>query len=149
MNELQKRRIKSQLMISPPGFSDPIVEMGNDRACVLFDLADSSAVDADYITAYRRCLLVELDDTVRSKFSLASLVCKSIKDFGNAGIATLLGNADDSIILRILNLESHSVVQLIGSSEASDTAVNCLVEKGIRRVHDVREIPQEITRLRV
>jgi hypothetical protein len=149
MNELQKRRLKSQLMVAPPGFSDPTVEIGNDRACALSELVDSFAIEADFLTAYRSCLLVEFDDNGRSKSTLTGAVCQSIRDFGNDGIVSLLDNMDDLVALRILNLESHSVVQVIGPMEASDAAVSYLTEKGIRRIHDIRDIPQEIAKFRI
>ncbi len=144
----QKRRLVTELKTDPPGFAETTLSFADTHACVTSTLSDPSAVDSGLLTAYRRCVLVELEDSPLLGAEPLQEACRTIADLGGAGIGTLLASAESSAVLRVLELESYTVIQLIGASEVIDSAIRCLVDQGIRRFHDVRTLPQEIASLR-
>jgi hypothetical protein len=144
----QKRRLVTELKADPPGFAETTLSIADTHACVTSTLSDPSAVDSGFLTAYRRCALVELADSPLPGAELFQEACGTIADLGGAGIATLLASAESSAVLRVLELDSFAVIQLIGASEVVDSAIRRLVDRGIRRFHDVRTLPQEIASLR-
>ena len=145
---MQKRRLVTELKTDPPGFAETTLCVADTHACVTSTLCDPSAVDPGFLTAYRHCALVELADSPLPGAELLQRACRTITDLGAAGIGALLSSAESSAVLRVLELESYAVVQLIGVSEVIDPAIRCLVERGIRRFQDVRALPYEIAGLR-
>jgi hypothetical protein len=145
---MQKRRLATGLKTDPPGFAETTLSITDTHACVTSTLRDPSPVDPGFLTAYRRCALVELADSPLPGAELLQEACRTITDLGAAGIGTLLAIIESSALLRILELESYAVVQLIGASEVVDPAIRCLVDRGIRRFQDVRALPHEIAGLR-
>jgi hypothetical protein len=148
MTAAQKRRLVTGLKTDPTGFAETTVSIANTHACVTSTLSDPSAVDSGSLTAYRRCVLVELEESALSRAEPLQEACRTIADLGGLGIGTLLDSATRSAVLRVLELESHAVIQLIGAPEVSDSAVRCLVDRGIRQFHDIQGLPQEIASLR-
>ena len=148
MTASQKGRLVTGLKTDPPGFGETTLSISDTHACVTSVLTDPSAVDSGYLTAYRRCALVELEDGALSGAESLREVCRTIADLGGSSIGTLLDSVESSAVLRVIERESHSVIQLIGASEVIDSAIRCLVERGIRQFHDVRALPQEIASLR-
>jgi hypothetical protein len=148
VTESQRRRWMAQLTVDRTGFSETIAHITATQVCVTEVLREPSAVDPDSLTAHRYCALVELDDRISSVVEHLEGVCTSIHDLTGSGIATLLGSAASVAILRVLDRESCAVLQLIGPSEVSDRAVQCLAERGVRQFHDIRALPQEIAKLR-
>jgi hypothetical protein len=144
----QKRRLVTELKTDPPGFAETTLNIANTHASVTSMLSDPSAVDFGFLTGYRSCVLVELEDSPLPGTEPLKEACRTIADLGGAGIATLLANAESSAVLRVLELESHAVIQLVGVSDIIDSAIRCLVDRGIRRFHDVRTLPEEIASLR-
>jgi hypothetical protein len=147
MTASRKRRAVAQLSVSPPGFSETVLNIANEHACVTSALSDPIAVDPNYLTAYRQCALAEVDDSTRSAATALGEACQSLTDLGASGVERLLGSGGGVAVLRVLERESHTVVQLIGPSEVSDAATRHLAETGVRRFHDMGALPQEITNL--
>ena len=145
---VQKRRLVTELKADPPGFAETILSIADTHACVTSTLIDPSAVDSGFLTAYRRCALVELADSPLPGAVSLQEACRTIADLGGAGIGKLLASAESTAILRVLELDTYAVIQLIGASEVVDSSTRCLVDQGIRRFHDVRTLAQEISSLR-
>jgi hypothetical protein len=148
VTESQKRRWMAQLTVDRPGFSEPIAHITATQACITSVLREPSAVEPDSLTAYRYCALVEFDDRISSVAELLQGVCTNIRDLSGSGIATLLRSAASVAVLRVLDRETYAVLQVIGPSEVSDRAVQCLAERGVRQFHDIRALPKEIANLR-
>jgi len=148
MTNAQKRRLVTQLKADPPGFSETTLTIADTHACVTSVLRDPSVVDTGFLTAYRRCALVEMDDATQHNTGLLRDGCPTISDLGNSGIATLLDENDGLAILRLLDFESYSVVQLIGPPAVEDPATQCLLRQGVRQFHDIGTLSQEIAGLR-
>jgi hypothetical protein len=148
MTAAQKRRLVTALKIDPPGFTETTLCIADTHACVTSMLSNPSAVDSGSLSEYRSCALVEFEGSALSGAVPLQEACSTIADLGGPGIGTLLDRAGRSAVLRVLELESHAAIQLIGASEVSDSAVRCLVDRGIRRFHDIRALPQEIASLR-
>jgi hypothetical protein len=110
-------------------------------------LSDPTSVDPNYLTAYRRCALVEGDESTHSAAAGLGEACKSLTDLGASGVERVLGSTGGVAVLRVLELESHVAVQLIGPCDVSDAATRCLAETGARRFHDLGALPQEIANL--
>lgn len=146
MTATQKRRSLTELKTDPPGFAETTLSIADAHACVASMLSDPSAVDPSFLTEYRRCALVELADSALHGAESLHDACRTIIDLA-AGIGTLLASAD-SAVLRVIELESYAVVQLIGASEVIDPAIGCLVHQGVRRFQDIRTLPHEIASLR-
>jgi hypothetical protein len=142
MTEAQKRRLATALGKDPPGFSDTHLGAAGANTCVMSILNDQSAVDPRFLTDYRRCALLELESEAWSP-SIGN-ACKTIADLGGQGLSTMLNQLSTAAILRVLERESHVVIQLIGSSEVSDVGVRCLIDKGVEQFHDIRALPQMI-----
>jgi hypothetical protein len=142
--ESQKRGLMAALRADPTGFSETTLKVADSHVCVVSELSDPSAVDPGFLTDYRRCALVEVDESTSSEPEPFGNVCPTIGHLANSGINKLLGDAKSVAVLRVLDRESHAVIQIIGSSEVSDAAVRCLTERGVQRLHDIRTLPQEI-----
>jgi hypothetical protein len=54
------------LSVNPSGFSDTMLNFTSEDACVTSILSDPTAVDPNYLTKYRQCALVEVDERTRS-----------------------------------------------------------------------------------
>jgi hypothetical protein len=143
----QKRRLVTELKTNPPGFAETTLSITDTHAWVTSVLGDPSAVDSGYLTEYRHCALVEFADSAVSGVESLQEACRTIADLGGSSICTLLDSAESLAVFRVLERESHSVIQLMGASEVIDSAIRCLVDQGIRRFHDVRALPQEIASL--
>jgi hypothetical protein len=148
MTAAQKRRLVTELKIDPPGFAETTLCMTDNHACVTSTLSDPSVVDSGFLTAYRHCALVEFENSRLTGLEHLQKVCSTIVDLGGAGIGTLLAVAESSAVLRVLELDSYVVVQLIGASQLTNSPIRCLVDRGIRQFHDVRALPEEIASLR-
>ncbi len=146
--ENQKRRLMAALRVDPPGFSETTLKVADLHVCVVSALSDPSAVDPGFLTDYRHCALVGVDESTTSEFEPLGNVCPTIGHLANSGISKLLAGAKSVAVLRVLDRESHAVMQIIGSSEVSDAAVRCLTERGVRRLHDIRTLPPEIASFR-
>lgn len=147
LGAMQKQRIVSSLCADPPGFGETNVTVRGQHACVTSELKDPSRVDLGYLTAYRSTSLLETDSSVRSATDLSDALCGTVRDFGGASIAGLLNQSAEWALLRILELESHAVVQLMGRYEVTEPAAQILTIRGIRQLHDVRNLPKEIAKL--
>jgi hypothetical protein len=119
--------------------------LADTHVCITSTLSDPSAVDPGSLTSYRHSALVEVEDAA---FERLQAVCATLTDLGGLGISTLLNDAGSPAVLRALELETHSVIQLIGASDVTDLAVRCLADRHIRQVNDIRTLPQEIAGLR-
>jgi hypothetical protein len=145
MTESQKRRMFAELKKDPPGFNGTTLSSADTHVCVTSTLSDPSVVDLGFLTSYRRCALVEVEDSAAERLQG---VCATLTDLGGSGISTLLNGAGSPAVLRASELETHSVIQLIGASDVSDLAVRCLADRHIRQFNDIRTLPQEIAGLR-
>jgi hypothetical protein len=143
MTEMQKRRLVANLKKDPPGFSDTTLNAEDDRICVISTLSDELAIDLHFLTSHRRCALIELEDD----FELRNLR-RDITDLGGAGINAILNHRGAAAVVRVLEMQSHATVQLIGATETADLAVSWLVENGIKQFHDLRALPKEIASFR-
>ena len=147
MTAAQKRRLVAELKTNPPGFAETTLMIADTHACLTSVLSDPSAVDSSYLTEHRHCALVEFEESAVLGVEFLQEACRTIADLGGPGICTLLDSAESLAVVRVLERKSHSVIQLIGASEVIDSAIRCLVDRGIRRFHDVRALPQEIDSL--
>jgi hypothetical protein len=147
MMQMQKRRLLTELKADPPGFRGTTLATAESHVCVTSALSDPSAVDPDFLTAYPRCALIETDESGLSSDSFR-IACTTISELGSSGIGKLLQARSGSAVLRVLDLESYAVIQLIGPPEVCDLAVQCLSERGIERFHNIRSLPQVIASLR-
>jgi hypothetical protein len=145
MTASQKRRAVAQLSVNPPGFSETALNIASEHVCVTSALSDPTAVDPNYLTAYRQCALLEVDESTRA--AALGETCKCLTDLGASGVERLLGSTGGLAVLRVLERESHATVQLIGPSEVSDAATRRLAETGVRQFHDITALPQEIANL--
>jgi hypothetical protein len=148
MTAAQKRRLITGLKTGPSGFSETNLSIVDNHACVTSVLSDPSAVDSGCLTMYRRCALVELEESAVSRAEPLKSVCRTAADLGGTGICTLLNIVESSAVLRVLELESHAAIQLVGPSEVCNPAIQCLADRSIRQFHDVRTLPEEIANLR-
>jgi hypothetical protein len=139
----QKRRFFAKLKKDQPGFSETTTLLADTHVCITSTLSDPSAVDPGSLTSYRHSALVEVED---GAFERLQAVCATLTDLGGSGISTLLNGAGSPAILRALELETHSVIQLIGASDVSDLAVQCLADRHIRQVNDIRNYPGQFIR---
>lgn len=147
MTASQRRRTVAQLSVSPPGFSETVLNIAREHACVTSALSDPTAVDPHYLTAYRQCALVEVDESTRAAAAALGGTCKCLTDLGASGVERLLSSTGGVAVLRVLEREAHAAVQLIGPSEVSDAATRRLAETGVRRFHEITALPQEIANL--
>jgi hypothetical protein len=143
----QKRRAVANLSLNPSGFSETVLNIASEHACVTSALCNATAVDPNYLTAYRQCALLEVDESTRSAAEFLGEACKTVADLGTSGVEYLLGSTGAVAVLRVLERESHVALQLIGTAEVSDAAIHRLAETGIRRCHDMSGLPQEIANL--
>jgi hypothetical protein len=72
--------------VSPPGFSETVLNIAGERACVSSALSDPTAVDPNYLTAYRQCALVEVDESTRSATAALGETCNCLTDLGASGV---------------------------------------------------------------
>lgn len=147
MTASQERRLMAQLKTDPPGFTETTIAIAGAHACVTSVLDDPSAVEAGFLSSYRSCALIEIKDTVRHNIDRLRNACSIITDLGSSGIAALLNEDQGLAVLRLLELESYTVIQLIGSPMVSQLAVQCLLEQGVQQCHDIRALPHELARL--
>jgi hypothetical protein len=145
MTESQKRRMFTKLKKDPPGFSGTTLSSVDTHVCVTSTLSDPTVVDPEFLTFYRRCALVAVEDPAAERLPS---VCATLTDLGGSGISTLLNGAGSPAVLRVAELETHSVIQLIGASDVSNLMVRCLSERHIRQFNDIRTLPREIAGLR-
>jgi hypothetical protein len=132
MTASQKQRAVAQLSISPPGFSETVLNIASEHACVTSALSDPTAVDPNYLTAYRQCALVEVDESTRSAAAALGEACECLTNLGASGVERLLGSTGGVAVLRVLERESHAAVQLIGPFEVSDAATRRLASRDRR-----------------
>jgi hypothetical protein len=142
------RRLVESLRKDAPGLGGTYVTSVGDRICVASELIDAASVDLNYLSAYRSSILLQTDSTIGSPADLCKALCGAVVDLGGAGIARLLDCSVTLAALRIVEHESHAVVQLVGSFETTMRAVQTLIERGVRQIHDVRTLSTEIARLR-
>jgi hypothetical protein len=60
MTQSQTRKLAAQLEKNPAGFSDTILICEDGGWCIVSTLREHSAVDANFLTEYRRCALSRL-----------------------------------------------------------------------------------------
>jgi hypothetical protein len=101
MTPSQKRRAVAQLSVSPAGFSETVLNIASEHACVTSALSDPTAVDPNYLTTYRHCALVEVDESTLSAPVSLGEACKSLTDLGAAGVERLLGGTGGVAVLRV------------------------------------------------
>lgn len=145
MTKSQKRRMLAELKKDPPGFSETKLSNYDTHVCVTSTLDDSSVVDLGFLTSYRRCVLIEVEHAAEETLQP---VCATMTEFGAVSISMLLNGAGGPAVLRTSELETHSVIQLVGSSDVCDLAVRCLADRRIRQFSDIRILPHEIAGLR-
>ena len=145
MTASQKRRIATKLNKDPPGFASTRTTMADEQACSISVLNEPAAVDPETLTAYRRCAIVAVESC-----SMAAVrrICSTTIDLDGSSIHTLIDQLGTAALSRVLDLPTCAVVQLFGSSETSDLAVQCLIANGVKRLHDMRTLPQELLALR-
>jgi hypothetical protein len=147
MTRAQKRRLMASLKVDPPGFAATTTYVTDTHVSVISVLNEPSDVHPGFLTDYRHCALMELNNCTLSEAEPLQRVCMAITDLGGSGINALLRSSVSLAILRVLDLESHAVIQAIGSSEASDRAIQVLTEHRVRRFHDIRALPEKIAKL--
>lgn len=145
-SRLQQRRMMSSMEVDPPGFSRTTVELRATTICMASELLEPSAVDLEYLSSYRTTALLATPWDVDSVSALCRTLCGKISELGSAGISALRAMSPTWTVLRVVELETHAVVQLIGSTEAAVSAERTLVEQGVRRVLDTTAVPSEIRR---
>lgn len=140
----QMRRFMAQLAADPPGFAGTYTSVVDDVCWIVSELRDVTAVDVGFLTDYRHCALVGMASP-RSAADLRRASRRGISDLGRDGLLALL---DVPVaVIRTLDMDSHAVVQVLGSPTHCDEAVRFFEERQIRRTHDVHRINEEIRRL--
>ncbi|MGQ0684219.1 hypothetical protein [Bradyrhizobium sp.] len=142
--ESQRRRLVAKLRVDPPGFVDTTVFVEGDRACVVSQLREESVVDPEFLTQYRHCAIVEVEnsrcaETIRT-------ACRGLRHLDGSGIKELLDNLEASVVLRVLGFKSCTVIQFVGSIEASELVARSLTSRGVRQLHDLGSLAQTILR---
>jgi hypothetical protein len=144
LSQLQQRRLISSMEKDPSGFARTIVELGAATICMASELIQTGAVDLQYLSSYRTTAMLATLGDVESTAALCRSLCGAIGELGGGGLALLRTMSPTWRVLRVLELESHSVVQLICSLEAAESADRNLVEQGVRRVLDLKSVPDEV-----
>lgn len=145
---VQTRKLLSVLRQDPPGFSNTFAEIVEGRACVVSELTAPHDLDVGYLTAYREVGLLETGESnLKSSEQLSRALPGVVSDLGGEGIARLLAHPALTSVLRLLDRETHAAMQIMCSGETSTRIVEMLAQRNIRRVHDARTLPAEISRL--
>jgi hypothetical protein len=142
---LQKQKFIDRLQAEQPGFSKVGHHISGTRACVVSKLTDPRAVHPDYLSAYLSSALLEANERIGPE--AIERVWRTISNLGNTGIDALLCSVGIVEVLRVLDRETHAVIQLIGCHEAVRPAVRYLVQHRIAQLHDLREVPGAIASL--
>lgn len=143
-NAAQMRRFMAQLAADPPGFTGTDVAVVDDVFWVVSKLSDVSAMDAEFLTDYRHCVLVGMTSCTSAE-DLRQASRRHLSDLGGDGLLALLGIP--VAVVRTLNMESYAVMQVLGPAERCDEAVRFFEERKIRRIHEAQSINEEIRRL--
>lgn len=143
------RRFTAELEVDPPGFRGTSARILGDRGCSVSELVEPGIVDPDFLTDYRHCALLGIGSASSSTAELCDSICSDIAEINGASISKLLESTIGKVLIRLLEMPSYSVLQLLGSPDFCEEATALLEKRGIRRVHDVRQISEEIARLRV
>jgi hypothetical protein len=141
-----RRRLMRELSLNPPGFAATQVKISSTRYCVSSELVEHSAVNSDYLTDYRRTALLGLADGL-SASELCDLACDSVTQLGSKGIKRLMAFGDSvQAAVRLLDLETHAAIQIIGSPRLIDDSVALLASFRIRHLPDPERVSEEINR---
>jgi hypothetical protein len=146
MGQLQRRRLVLSMQKDPPGFAGTTVALQSGVVCMASELAQSDAVDLQYLSAYRTTALLATPGDIASAAALCRVLCGSTMELSGQSIAALRARSPAWRVLRVLELESYSALQLIGSVRDADSADHVLATQGVRRVLDVKSVPAEIAR---
>lgn len=142
-----KRRLITQLSVDLPGFSTTSAKVTETCLCASSEVVEPSRVDPTSLTSYRHTALIAVASGTISTSDICESLCGKVSDFSGDGIAWLLENVSDVSVLRVLDMESHAAIQLVGRPEVGMAAVQRLTDQNIRRVQDVDRLPEEITAL--
>lgn len=143
-----RRNLMAKLSADMPGFRDTHANVGEKKLCVISKLANPSSVDASSLTFYRHTALIETDSSIFAPSELCDQLCPNVSDFDAGGIACLLTVMKKLGVYRVLDLETHAVVQFIGSHEASGAAVRLLVDRKFRQLTNDASLHEVILSLR-
>lgn len=145
---VQMRRFVAQLAVDPPGFAGTRTLVVGDVCCSASELQQIGDADVNFLTDYRHCVLVGTSSASISTADLCAMIGREISEFGGIGLAKLLESEKSAAIIRVLDAQYYSVIQFMGSPKYCDAVVGFLEDRGVRRIHDVQQIQEEIRRLR-
>lgn len=145
-NAIQTRRLVSQLSASPPGFSETKLNVSDHSYRIMSELQDVRHLDIEYLTQYRQCVLI---GATSAELAVDSFPIKwSDKSrFDGEGLLSLFTTDAICLVLRVLDMETHAVLQVIGRAKSCDEVANYFEDLQVRRIHDVRSIAVEIRQL--
>jgi hypothetical protein len=141
----QLRLLEATMSKDLPGFNNTTAKVEKDHVFTTSELVDLRSVDLHYLTDYRRTVLLETEAELNATSSEYNLFT-SITEFGGAGIARLRELAPSCGVLRLIESETHSVLQVIGSSEVAGRAFRTLKDGGVRQITDLKTVPRKIAR---
>jgi len=134
--------------LDPPGFRGTHVHWGDTHFSVLSELTDHSAVNVRSIDNYRYTALIEVEASALSPPDFSDQICRSVSAFDHYGIKWLLELDESNVVFRVLDCETHNVVQLIGLREAGRAAMQLLAGLKLCQVPDVSRLHEVIAALR-
>lgn len=146
LDVVQTRRLISKLSANPPGFSETKLTISSDFYRITSELQDIRRIDIEYLTQYRQCVLV---GATSGEFAAGNVPIgwSNKSRFGGDGLLSLFATDEIILVLRVLDMESHAVLQVIGHAKSCDKVSSYFDDMEVRRVHDVRNISEEIRQL--
>jgi hypothetical protein len=145
-SDFQLKRFAALLARDPPGFTKTSVQVMARGLLVVSELIRPELVNLDSISSYRWTILLMTDADAVSITKQHERLFGSITEFRSTGLAKLRERAPTWPVLRLIESETHTAVQMIGPSVACDRACLALKTAGVRQITDEQTVPNEIAR---
>lgn len=139
----QTRRFTTQFSKDLLGFVETKTSLIDNVGWAVSELRDVSVMDVNSLTDYRHCALLGSSSATSAEL-LRRARHPAFSDLGGEGLQWLLEELAPVALMRTLDLESHSVIQVLGSSARCDEAIRFFHARGVRQVADVDSVAAEI-----
>jgi hypothetical protein len=147
VNATQLKRILATLQQDPPGMRHTTVQaVDNMHAYVLSEIAKPELLELSHLTASRTTLIVASANE-RDAIGLLHDVPAAWSGFDSEALHALRARLLGACLIRVVDMETHSVLQVIGDSQLVSQVWSHVDKMGLRMILDPQEAPGAIERL--
>jgi hypothetical protein len=141
----QRARIMKSLAADPPGMKNTVASISEgDVALVQSEIVDVDEVDLGYLSSYRSSLVI-VRPGGPDPGDISAAVSGSA--FDGEALGRILEVSAGAALLRVLDMETHAVLQVIGEGTLLGAVLKRIEKQGFRRLLQPSDVPGAISQL--